>query len=132
MTDKGNPSVATDRRAAYFTAMLVARFVRLLALLALVLAPFGMLGTHPAMAMPAPAVAAHHNQASEHCVGMDQPEKPKPSSCIDCIMVCAGLPAAESDIAAHPLATAVLPRLSVEQRVRGLHPESEPPPPRFA
>lgn len=112
--------------------MVAARLLQLLALLALVLAPLGMMSTHAAMAAPAPASNVHHSQASEHCAGMDQPARPKPVSCIDCIMVCAGLPAANSDIAAHPLATAALPGLPPEQRVRGLHPESEPPPPRIA
>ena len=131
MMDHERPSVATNPGGAYFGTMFE-RLVRILALLALVLAPLGMMGAHPAMATPAAAVAPHHGLASDHCAGMDQPEKPKPVSCIDCIMVCSGLPVAQSDIAAHPLATAPLPRLPLEQRVDGLHPESEPPPPRFA
>jgi len=132
MICREGPPVATTAGGAYFRAMFAARLVRILALLALVLAPLGMMGAHPAMATPNPAVAALHGQGSEHCAGMDQPEKPKPVSCIDCIMVCSGLPVAESDVAAHPLATAPMPRLPLEQRVHGLHPESEPPPPRFA
>jgi hypothetical protein len=127
-----NPSVATSPRGAYFGAMSASRLIPFLALLALVLAPLGMMDAHAAMAAPAPGLAAHHGQSSDHCAGMDQPEKLKPVSCIDCIMVCSGVPVAESGVAAHPLATAPLPRLPLEQRVHGLHPESEPPPPRFA
>jgi len=112
--------------------MVTARLLQLLALLAMVLAPLGMMSTHAAMAAPAPVANVHHGSGTDHCAGLDQPARPKPVSCIDCIMVCAGLPAAQSDVAAHPLATAVLPRLPLEQRVNGLHPESEPPPPRIA
>ena len=130
MTAGQDSLVASDPRPAYFTAMFAARLIRLLALLALVLAPLGMMTAHPAMAMPAPAAGAHHGQ--DHCAGMDQPAKPQPVSCIDCILVCSALPAVESEIVAHPVGAAPLPRLAREARVHGLHPESEPPPPRFA
>jgi hypothetical protein len=132
MTDREQPLVATNPGGDYFGHMFAARLVRILALLALVLAPLGMIGARPAMAAPTPGVAAHHGQASDHCAGMDQPAEPEPVSCIDCIMVCSGLPAAGSEVAAHPVSTATLPRLPLEQRVHGVNPESEPPPPRFA
>jgi hypothetical protein len=120
-------SVASDPLAAYFPAMFAARLVRLFVLLALVLAPLAMTGAHPAMAMPAhaPAASGHHAMGADHCAGMDQPARPQPVSCIDCIMVCSALPALESEILAHPIDQR-------EQRVLGLHPESEPPPPRVA
>ena len=91
-----------------------------------------MIGAHPAMAMPTPAATAHHSAMTEPCGAMDQPAKPQPVSCIDCIMICSAIPTAETSVDAHPVASAPLPRLQLEQRISGLHPESEPPPPRFA
>lgn len=97
-------------------------------LLALLLASFGMLGGH-AMAAARSAVTA---DAGGHCAGMDDGKKAPDGSSIDCAIACAALPSSAP----------MLDRASIPQRaaqaapcvspVRGLAPEADPPPPRFA
>jgi hypothetical protein len=132
MSHPQNPSVAMVGPAAYATAMVGVRLLQLLALLAMILAPIGMATGHDAMA--APMSTAHHMtaMAADHCAGMDQPAKPQPPSCIDCNMVCAGLAAVATATAVHPVASGSLPRIPLADAVQGLHPESDPPPPRLA
>lgn len=137
MNPTQKPLVATEGSVAYAAAMLGVRLLQLLALLAMILAPVGMATGHDGMA--APVATAHHvtEMAADHCTGMDQPGdrkpmNPQPPSCIDCSMVCAGLAAVDSQVALHPVAAASLPRIPLEDAVQGLHPESDPPPPRLA
>ena len=130
MKAEGSASVARIQRKPYGRSMLAARLARRVVLLALILAPLGMIGTH-AMAMPAPAVSNHDAAGVDHCPGTDQPTTPKPVSCVDCMMVCSALPPVDGEVAAHPIASA-LPHIRLIQRVHSLHPESDPPPPRIA
>jgi hypothetical protein len=133
MNPTQKPSVATAGSVAYAAAMLGVRLLQLLTLLAMILAPVGMATGHDAMAAPAaPGAHTMSAMATDHCAGMDQPAKPQPPSCVDCNMVCAALPAVETAVAVHPIAAASLPRIAPEEAVQGLHPESDPPPPRLA
>ena len=112
---------------------MLSRLVHFLALLALLLAPLGMASGHAAMAMaPHSAASLHRIDVAGHCMGMGHPSKAQPPSCIDCMITCSALAAGESQIAAHPMAAAPLPRIPLQARIHGLHPESDPPPPRNA
>ena len=105
--------------------------VRLLTLLALLLAPLGMLSGHAAMAAPAPAKAS----ASGHCADMagaqhEAPDNPAPAKSIDCMMVCSCIPPLAARLGEPPMRSEA-PRASVLATLGlGLHPEAEPRPPR--
>lgn len=110
-------------------------------MLALLFAPLGMIGGHAAMAMPAAAQASHHAQAVDqppHCAemgGMAQDEDGTPDgdrSPIDCTMSCSALPALAGAVADQPPAPAMARSPALHGLVRGLHPESDDPPPRTA
>jgi hypothetical protein len=94
-------------------------------LLAVLLMPLAMI--------PAAAAPAHHEIASMqmgHCP--DQaPRHDMKGGIAECTMACAGaLPAA--DLAAHDPPAVISERLirMSAHRLQGLHPESEPPPPK--
>jgi hypothetical protein len=105
--------------------------VRLLTLLALLLAPLGMLSSHAAMATPAPSKSS----AGGHCAEMggarhDAPEEPAPANTIDCTMVCSCIPPLGARLGEPPLRSEA-PRSRVRSTFdMGLHPEAEPRPPR--
>ena len=124
--------VVTAGAGVYLPAMVALRLFRFLTLFALMLAPLGMMSAHARMAMPASASSGHEMAASSHCPGMDQPRKEKPVSGIDCTIACSALPSAESTIAVHPMAAAEVPPIALVTFLPGLHPESDPPPPRLA
>lgn len=116
--------------------MVALRLLRFLTLLALLIAPLRMMSAHAEMAMPAASgAAAHHTAAnvpSDHCGGMDQPGNEPPPSGIDCTIACSACPSAETQVDGHPVAAAAEPPVAVASILLGLHPESDPPPPRFA
>ena len=127
-------AVASAEHDAYSQRMF-SRLLRFLTLIALLLAPLSM--SHAAMAMPAgaPAAADHHTDAvasAHHCGGTDQPDKERPVSGIDCTIACSAVSSAESDIVARPILAAPVPQIALASSLHGLHPESDPPPPRFA
>lgn len=128
------PVVARRRGDAYFEAVIVLKLLRLLALVALVAAPIGMIGEHAAMAMPAVAAPAHAMEAApgnHGCDGMDQPAKPQPAG-IDCTIACTALPSVQSAPVPRALPAAFADAAAPVDRLHGLHPEHEPPPPRSA
>jgi hypothetical protein len=99
------------------------RLLRWLTLLALLLAPLGMIGAGPAMAHGRTAAAGH-------CSESGSPAKAPSSAPVDCMIACAGLPAqASSPLVKPPLAAAPEP-LPAPWRVDGLHPKTTIPPPR--
>lgn len=116
--------------------MSLTRLVRILTILAMLVAPLGMMGGHAAMAMPVPAQPAMDHMAAMstagHCADMDKQSEDQRGSGIDCMIACSALPSAESEIAAHPLAATVVQPIPLVEGLSGLHPESDPPPPRFA
>jgi hypothetical protein len=128
--------VATLIARAYSPAMVALRLLRVMTLFALLLAPFGMMRSHAAMVLPAASVAPGHHMdpaaPADPCPGMDQPAEDRPASNVDCMIACSAMPSLESGIAIHPILAATMPRPSPAGVLHGLHPESDPPPPRFA
>jgi hypothetical protein len=122
-------------RRVYGRAMMAMSLLRFLSLIALILAPIGMMSGHAAIAMSAVSAGAHHMDemaSPDHCAGMDQPSKNSSQTSVDCTFACSVLPAAETEIGAHPLAASSAPYARPNQAVHSLHPESDPPPPRYA
>lgn len=100
------------------------RLLGWLALFALLLAPFAMIGGAPAMAHDRPPAAGH-------CAETGMPAKaPAP---VDCMVACAGcLPS--QDLAAAPASPPVAAAEPARPafRLRGISPEAATPPPRFS
>jgi hypothetical protein len=133
-------SVATFRALAYLRLMPVTRFMRILTILAVLLAPLGMFaGTSAQAATPHAASAAkHHTQAMPgmgHCAGMqkgDDASKGQPGQQHDCMMACAAIPAFGSELPAKPFAPTAIDPVRLVSAGHGLGPEAATPPPRFA
>jgi hypothetical protein len=71
---------------------MVAAVFRLLALVALIIMPFGMAAT-PALAQPADhSMPAGHAMAAGHCSGQEAPEKAPAPAKMDCTAACTALP----------------------------------------
>ena len=99
--------------------------LKLLALLAVLAMP---------LAMTAAPAAAHHRQAAampmEHCPEPVAPHDTK-SGFAECTMACsAALPAVGSPVPMRPLIVCAPVESSLSNRLRGLHPDTETPPPR--
>ena len=133
--------IASRSRRAYLPLMVARRLVRILTMLALLLAPLSMMGGHAAMAMPAGTSAApHHMQtadASGHCAGMaGKPVKDQRSqdgSCVsDCTVACSAIPVFGSLMPDQVMAPAMRRVPALLHRSSGLRPESDDPPPRFS
>ncbi|WP_431851160.1 hypothetical protein [Allosphingosinicella sp.] len=104
---------------------------RLLALLALTLAPLGMLGSHQAVAMG----ASHTAAAESHCMemgeeGQSAPDKAAPATAVDCAIVCSCIPAVATPMPRPQTVAAILPSVRIFVTNAGLDPEAEPRPPR--
>ena len=120
--------------------MVLRRVVRILTMLALLLAPVSMMSGHAAMAMPAAAEEASHDEQaaspSAHCAemaGESQDDYSGPGDCLtDCAVACSAIPPLGSAMADRPMAPAIAQPLPLVGRGRGLHPESADPPPRIA
>jgi uncharacterized protein involved in copper resistance len=120
--------------------MPVTPFMRILTILAVLLAPLGMIAgtsaqaatthaasaaTHPADAMP----------AMDHCAGMQKSEdmsKGQPGHQHDCMMACAAIPAFGSELPAKPMTPSTIDPIALASTGHGLGPEAATPPPRFA
>ena len=114
--------------------MLNARFLRVLTLLALLLAPAGMLGSHAAMAgVPVAAAAA----SDAHCAemaggGHEAPCDPQVPAGIDCMIACSCMPPLGAQLGQPPLRSAVPEPAMLTARLLGLSPQAETPPPRLS
>lgn len=97
--------------------------LRLLTLLALILAPLGMIEG-------APAMAHDRSAAMGHCPESDGPAKAPPSAPVDCMIACAGLSAQAGSLLAPPPPSAAPTTPLLPWRLHGLHPETTIPPPR--
>jgi hypothetical protein len=102
------------------------RFIRVLMLLALLLAPAGMAGRHAAMATPAAPAAAEAGHCAE--TGMRHgapaaPEQGMASGAIDCLIACACVP---------PVGGALPPSNGRSLMPAGRNPAADPPPPRYS
>lgn len=130
------PRLSCPQGAPIHGAMLFGRLVRLLIVFAMLFAPVGIAGGHAAMAQAAAAHAAGM-EMTEHCAGQEQrQEQQQPVNGCGCVADCAVawsvLPDLSTTMAAHPVAEAMRQRLRPAAALDGLHPESEPPPPRAA
>lgn len=133
--------IASASTEAYLRPMVARRLVRILTMLALLFAPLSMIGGYAAMAMPAAAAAASHNEQADdqsaHCAEMagqsEEDDGTSPGDCLtDCAVACSAIPALGSAMADQPMAPAMAQPLALVGRIRGLHPESADPPPRIA
>ena len=106
--------------------------VRLLTLLALLLAPAGMLGSHIAMAAPQAAGAAGGGHCAEEGMSHEAPGGEKPKQSIDCFIACSCVPALGAQLAERTL-VAELPASGAPNAMgSGLNPQADPPPPRIS
>jgi hypothetical protein len=109
---------------AYFTPMRFSRLLSILALLAVLFAPAGMLGSHAAMAMPA--------QPSGHCAEQQQQSGEDQQAMIDCAIACTALPSHQPVPGENRLGPPAAPEAAVTLFVDGTRPEAATPPPRFS
>lgn len=116
-----------SRRSLIYKHMRLSRLFSFIILLALLLAPASMLGSHAAMAMPQGASASGMNQCDQPQVPEDQDRQ----AMIDCAIACAAMPAAEPLMASKPVALAPLPTVSPTLILTGTRPEAATPPPRI-
>jgi len=103
----------------------MARLLKLIVLLAVMLLPLGM----------TPAAAAHHDMASmpmQHCPEQDSDHQPKAAFAV-CTMACsAALPALDR-CGAQPVPTTPEPvRPALARHLSDLHPDIATPPPKHA
>jgi hypothetical protein len=111
------------------------RFIRVLMLLALLLAPAGMAGRHAAMATPAAPAAAEAGHCAE--TGMRHgapaaPEQGMASGAIDCLIACACVPPVGGALAEAALPTPLPPSNGRSLMPAGRNPAADPPPPRYS
>ncbi|HEY0628955.1 MAG TPA: hypothetical protein VGD23_06465 [Sphingomicrobium sp.] len=104
---------------------MIAAFLRLLTLIALVLMPIGMTSA-PAAASPMPD---SHHMTSGHCD--DLPDKEQaPASTMDCAAMCSAIPAADQALPS-PILKPQAPRvIGAAERFDGVILEIATPPPR--
>lgn len=126
------PVIALAPPLGYVSAVTCRRFLPLLAVLALLLAPFGRAAAAEAMAASGhtPAGSASHcrQMPSENPVHDGQDHR----GTIDCLIACAVVAAEDSpSLAARPAAASAKMARALPT-FTGLHPESDPPPPRFS
>ena len=120
------------------TAVVMKNLVRLLTLLALLIAPMGMLGSHAAMATaPSVQAAASGGHCAETAGSHEQfPDEQAPSKSLecmmDCMMLCSGMPAMTAQLAEPLSPSPMAAAISLSLPVRGLTPQAEPRPPQFS
>lgn len=118
--------------------MSLTRLLRFLTMIAILFSPLSMASGHAAMAMPAPSASAmEHKQAATpagHCADMntDRDTGDQSRVDIDCMIACSAIPAADFEVETHAMAAAFLEPGRLVSALHGLHPESDPPPPRFS
>ena len=109
---------------------------RILTLIGLLLAPLGMLQAHAAMPIAAGHATSHAatvTGGSTHCADREPPAPPHDTGSIDCTIACAGVASLSPPVPARPATSAaVVVEIRPAADLHGLHPESEPPPPRVA
>ncbi len=112
---------------AYLSAMPFSRLFHILFMLALLLAPAGMLGSHAAMAMPHQPAAA----GMDHCDRQQNaPADEQRQSMIDCAIACTALPAAAPAVQPESAFAATFPVMIGLPSLHGSRPETATPPPR--
>jgi hypothetical protein len=126
-------------RAAYLNDMVPSRLAAIMAMLALILAPLGMVGGYTAMAQPV-ASASHHEKSpdhSAHCAETrgETQDGSGDSSLLDCLndcaITCSAIAAPGNAIALPPVVPRLALSLPLVSRLGGLPPEEPDPPPRL-
>ncbi len=117
--------------------MSLTRLMRFLVMTAMLLAPMSMMGGHAAMALPAPAATAmeSHMRAGApagHCADMDQDQDRQADPGIDCMIACSAIRTNDFEVETHPMTAASMEPSRLTSALHGLHPESDPPPPRLS
>lgn len=109
--------------------MLFRRFLRLFVLLALMVAPLGMVSNHAAIATEVTAASS-----GGHCAEIEgsseAPGQGKASKSIDCMIACACVAPAQDQLAA-PLISTMQLSSPVISAALGLNPAADPRPPRI-
>gem|GEM_PF-3111321 len=109
--------------------MSLRRLLPLLIVIALAIAPFGRMGMAEARAMPKDMSSA----MAFHCAGQPMPEGDKGGRVgIDCMIACAAMAPAATPPLSPPPPTAAVPIAARTLALDGIHPEADPPPPRFS
>ena len=128
--------IASRLSRAYPGGVTLARLVRMFALLAMLIAPLGMMNGHATMTADAIAAPAAHHDATMsegHCDESAprpaEPSAPERDCLLDCAATCSVVPPA-AGTAGHPFFLAAEPDLAPASPLRGHQPESDPPPPR--
>ena len=110
--------------------MKLRRLLPLLALIALLVAPFGRMAAAEASAMPHHGAAA---PAASHCPDMPAPDGGDGSqSSIDCMIACAAVTAADAPALAPAPPSRAVTAIRRVVRFSGLNPQADPPPPRLS
>jgi hypothetical protein len=109
---------------------MAAAFLRLLAIAAFVLMPFGMNGA-TAGTGPTPADHSAMAMGTGHCD--EQPNKDKvPAAKMDCTAMCSALPAADTWVPLSVLKPSAPRTLAIAAPFSGIEPEIATPPPRHS
>lgn len=112
-----------------YDAPMAAIVLRLLALVALIVMPFGMAAT-PALAQPADqAMTAGHAMPAGHCGDRQAPEK-APAK-MDCTAACTALPASVAPMPEPLFKPKVLRTIMISVPFADIEPEIATPPPRL-
>lgn len=114
--------------------------LRILTILAMVLASFSMLGGHAAMAAPSASMAMDHaasaiEQGADtagHCADMDGTSPSQPMADIDCMIACTALPTIGSDYAFARLPISPVRSVPPATGISGIDLQADPPPPRLS
>lgn len=105
------------------------RLLPVLALIALLIAPFGRMGMAEATTAPhhdAPMAIAGHCEDSLTPAAPGQPNK----TAIDCMIACAAVAPVDTQLLAEEMPAAPAPGALPLATFHGLHPGADPPPPR--
>ena len=117
--------------------MPLTRLLQFLAIFAVILSPLSMASAHAATAMPVSTTPMADHMADPapagHCADMADHEDTggQPAPNIDCLIACTALPSLAFEVEAHPLIPSFVEPAPLVAALRGLHPESDPPPPRL-
>ncbi len=113
---------------SYLLPMRLGRLIQILALLAVLFAPLGMLGSHAAMAMP----QAGHSATMDDCTDQKQAPTGDDRAMIDCAIACAAIPAADPFHASAHAQVQTIVHMGPHPVFAGFAPELATPPPRVS
>lgn len=123
----------------YVAAMILSWLMRVLTLLAVLLAPLTMMASHAQASAPAAhGMAVAHDMAGAggtpgHCppAGEKQDEQ-QPAANVDCTIMCSAMPATGGAMSAQLVLAGPDPVQPLEAGGHGLNPAADPPPPRLS